>query len=88
MIHDKFISIVDTIHEDFEVIIVVAHNLWLRRNSLVNGGDFGQPNQFVQTTIDSLQEFKDAQVRLPETSGDISMGIHRWQAPPWELVKR
>lgn len=91
VIHVEFI-IVDTIRnivtmKDFEVMVVVVCNLWLKRNSLIHGEDFGHPNQLVRTTMDSLQENKETQVRPFENSRDRPMVIQRWQAPSWGFVK-
>lgn len=65
MFHYEFIFIVDTVlnivtMEDLEIMVVVARNLWFRRNSLIHGGEFGHPTQLVRTAMDSLQEYKEA----------------------------
>ena len=50
-----------TLQHHFESMAVVAKNLWFRINSLVHG-DFGYLNQIIRKVIESLQDYKDAQV--------------------------
>jgi hypothetical protein len=33
--------------KDFEIMAIVARNIWLRRNSIIFGGIFSHPNQIV-----------------------------------------
>jgi hypothetical protein len=60
-----------TLQHHFESMAVVAKNLWFitkkknlwfRINSLVHG-DFGYLNQIIGKVTESLQDYKDAQVK-------------------------
>ena len=51
-------------NENFDLMAVMARNLWFRRNTLIHGGIFGYPTQIVRKASESIEDFKSANTRM------------------------
>jgi hypothetical protein len=40
--------------------VEIAHRIWLRRNSVVHGGDFLHPNEVILSVTNAIIEYKGA----------------------------
>jgi hypothetical protein len=66
----------------------LAHRIWLRWNSVVFGGKLSHPTLLIQTTMESMETFLQAQQLPPSGSEPLSRQIwHLWRRPPESVSK-
>jgi ribonuclease HI len=72
--------------EEFGFFVRIARQIWFRRNSVVHGEDFLHPNLLVKGTMESSEEYKQA--NLGDSALPKSVGVQaKWQAPPTGTYK-
>jgi hypothetical protein len=71
--------------------VEIAHRIWLRRNSVVHGGDFLHPNEVILSVTNAIIEYKGAlEIDIPSLDSDdlgFSHGMSLWRLPPSEIFK-
>lgn len=64
-------------------MVNVARQIWLRRNSVVFGGEFLHPKQLVHIARNQVEAFMIASPRTNEQAPTSrSMAVEKWQKPP------
>jgi hypothetical protein len=90
---DDFIKIFEILHDrldvdELQLMVVVARQIWLRRNSVVFGGVFSTPAEIVRTgqaQIDAFWEAESTKLHRP-VSGEIQ-AVQRWTKPAQGVIK-
>lgn len=67
--------------EEFELFVVIAKRIWFRRNSVIYGGEFINPNQLARGATKSYEDYKKftAQERGTGQRSDVVNHI-KWEA--------
>jgi hypothetical protein len=72
--------------DQMHLIVTVARQIWLRRNSIVFGGDMIAPSDLVRRARDQVEAVVQAAVRTRPTAA-VSRPIAGWLPPPVGHVK-
>jgi hypothetical protein len=73
---------------DFEFFGVTVRNIWLRRNSVVHGGEFVHPTQLVSAACKAPRDFQRANSRRKEERRpNMAQQRAPWQSPPNTMIK-
>lgn len=74
--------------EEMHLMVTVARQIWLRRNSVVFGGEFLTPTSMVRIAKDQMEAFESAAQRTDEQSPRRrDMSTEKWKKPPLGNVK-
>ncbi|XP_059440878.1 uncharacterized protein LOC132173397 [Corylus avellana] len=73
---------------ELELFTVVARKVWMRRNTVVHGGDFIPPNQVFLMAEAGLEDFQRVNTQVSgSTSETPPAQTTIWQPPPANMVK-
>jgi hypothetical protein len=78
--------------KEIEIFVVTARRLWLRRNAVLHGEKFLDPNQLVREALESLEAFQYHNgVQKDENQGtEVAVtepSVNRWLPPKADFVK-
>ena len=78
--------------KEVEIFDMIAQRLWLRRNAVIHGEIFMEPNKLFRLAIEAVEEFHKAQeegkidsLRDPQT--EALQVVEKWSPPPGDFVK-
>jgi hypothetical protein len=90
---NDFMGIVGQLEEwlgegEMQLMVNVAHQIWLRRNSMVFGEEFLHPKHLVRVANDQVEAFVNASQRTNEPIPvSRSLAIEKWLKPPNVITK-
>ena len=73
---------------EMQLMVNVAHQIWLRRNCMVFGEEFLHPKHLVRVAKDQVEAFVNASQRTNEPIPmSRSLAIEKWLKPPNGITK-
>jgi ribonuclease HI len=92
VIKDDFFSIfcylcdrLDT--DELELFAIIAHKIWLRRNSMVFGGPISSPSCLMKGAKELLGDYRKSSVDAANRENGSPGALSRWSKPAAESIK-
>ena len=90
---DDFINIFEVLHErlrtdELQLVAIIARLIWLRRNTVVFGGDLSAPAELIRHGEEQIDTFWKAE-KSSQSRNVVraSLGVQRWCKPAQGVVK-